>query len=160
MDRHRQEWLDYACSEEVLPDVRNTFIWLFVYFWELCIYYVSRAKMQPARITPEGRAPLVPLPHQRWRTCRHGLYKTVVTVRLSYLFGGMIYNTVAYCVQYFTKWGHIKGHIFKSGNGELILGSGIIMKPYEGRSFWAVSSMQTWGQILQPRVRGGPTQEW
>lgn len=37
MDRHRQEWLDYACSEEVLLDIKNEYL-LIGHFWDSCMY--------------------------------------------------------------------------------------------------------------------------
>lgn len=39
MDRHRQEWLDYACSEEVLLYIKNDHL-LICSFWNSCIYYI------------------------------------------------------------------------------------------------------------------------
>ncbi len=37
MDRHRQEWLDYACVDEVLLDIRNEYL-LIWHFWSSFIY--------------------------------------------------------------------------------------------------------------------------
>lgn len=39
MDRHRQEWLDYACSEEVLLDIKNEYL-LISHFSDSCMYYI------------------------------------------------------------------------------------------------------------------------
>lgn len=69
MDRHRQEWLDYACSEEVLLQVKNEYLLIchYVETHASMMLYMDRAKMQPVRITPGVTAPLVRLSHQRSR---------------------------------------------------------------------------------------------
>ncbi len=47
MDRHRQEWLDYACSEEVMLDIKNKYL-LICHFWDLFIHYTVYGQSKDA----------------------------------------------------------------------------------------------------------------
>lgn len=82
MDRHRQEWLDNACSLEVLREISCFSLFPRSSNWHVCIcIFKCRARMQPVGYPPRSKAPQVQPRYRKWP--HWPLSKEAVTVRMS-----------------------------------------------------------------------------
>lgn len=81
MDRHRQEWLDNACSLEVLREISCFFSYFHVSQIDTFAFIKCRVRMQPVGYPPRSKVPPVQPRYRKWPHWPLG--KEAVTVRMS-----------------------------------------------------------------------------